>query len=83
MENNSGVKQVLFYFSFVMVFVYLSLGLVFLFSDVLSEVIPPSYRGIVGGVFIVYGVFRLYILMRMRKARKMYEEQQNARKQNP
>lgn len=75
MDQNS-VKTVLFYFSFLMVLVYIALGLLFMFSAFLSEMVP-SYRGMIGGVLIIYGVFRMYILARMRKARKMYEAQRN------
>ncbi len=75
-EQNNTLKEILFYFSFLMVLVYIGIGLMFLFSDFLSDMVK-DYRAVIGGAFILYGVFRMYILMRMRKARKMQNMKRN------
>jgi cytochrome c biogenesis protein CcdA len=79
-DQKNTIKEVLFYFSFLMVLVYIGLGLMFLFSDFMSEMVK-DYRSIIGGVFIIYGVFRMYILMRMRKARNMQNQRINETKE--
>ena len=80
MQPNNTVREVLYYFSFLMVLVYIGIGLMFMFSSFLTEMIP-SNRALIGGIFILYGIFRLYMLIRLKKSRERFKQQQN--EQNP
>ena len=44
---------------FMLVF-YLGMAYMFLFSRVLAERMSPTVRYVMGGVFLLYGVYRLY-----------------------
>ena len=39
---------------------YLGMAYMFLFSRVLAERMSPTVRYVMGGVFLLYGVYRLY-----------------------
>ena len=57
-----------------MVLVYIVFGLALAFSNFIIDMIP-SNRMIMGGILIVYGIFRLYILNRQRKSYRFFQEQ--------
>jgi hypothetical protein len=75
-DQKNSIKEVLFYFSFLMVLVYIGIGLMFMFSNFLSEMVRDN-RAVIGGIFIIYGVFRLYMLIRLKRARDKYRSQEN------
>ncbi len=78
-SENTGVRKALYYFSLVMVLVYIALGAALALSNFMIEMIPNN-RVIIGGVLVVYGVFRMYILNRQRKSYTFFqqEKQKNA-----
>ena len=43
-----------------MLFFYVGMAYMFLFSNVLTENMSPAIRYTMGGIFLVYGIFRLY-----------------------
>jgi hypothetical protein len=74
-SGNPTVKQVLYYFSFVMVLVYMAIGLLFIFTNVLIDLVHKN-RTIIGLFFIAYGIFRGYMLIRLKRSREKFEESQ-------
>ncbi len=76
-SENPGLRKTLFYFSLLMVLVYIALGISVAFSNFMIEMVPNN-RMIIGGILIIYGVFRLYILNRQRKSYKFFQEQKAA-----
>ena len=72
-SENPVLRKTLFYFSLVMVLVYIAFGLAMAFSNFLIEMIPNN-RMIMGVVLIIYGGFRLYILNRQRKSYQFFQE---------
>jgi len=66
-NNNPSVNKIRYYFSFVMVAVYLTLGFVFLFTDIAIDTFP-MYRKPIGITMIVYAVIRTYLTIRKNKA---------------
>lgn len=55
-----------YYFSFVMVVLYLTIGLLFLFSDIAIQTFP-AYREFIGGLLVVYAGFRVYSIIKQNK----------------
>ena len=55
-----GWKRILLVFKFFMILVYIVLGVVILFSNVLLLPIHPTARTIFGIILILYGSFRFY-----------------------
>lgn len=70
-NRNPSVSKISYYFSFVMVALYVIIGLGFLFTDIGIQMFPV-YRQAVGGILLVYAVFRL--IMIIKKNRKENEE---------
>jgi membrane protein YdbS with pleckstrin-like domain len=62
-NNTSPLKKVSYYFSFVMVALYIVIALVFLFTDAAIETFPV-YREAVGGILLVYAVFRIFVIIK-------------------
>ncbi|MBL0046860.1 MAG: hypothetical protein IPP32_02005 [Bacteroidetes bacterium] len=77
-SENPGLRKTLFYFSLLMVLVYIALGIAVAFSNFMIEMVPNN-RIIIGGILIIYGVFRLYILNRQRKSYIFFQEQKAAK----
>ncbi len=75
MEFNSNplVNKIRYYFSFVMITVYLAIGLLFLFTDIVIRLFPEN-RTAIGVVFILYAVYRLYITIKKEKQRNELNE---------
>jgi hypothetical protein len=69
LENNPLINKIRFYFSFLMVLIYLAFGSVFLFSDIAIQTFPV-YREPIGGLLIVYACFRLYSIIKKNKENK-------------
>ncbi len=57
-----GWKHVFLIFKFFMVLVYLGLGFIILYLNVLPLSIGKTGRTFFGIIFILYGIFRIYTL---------------------
>lgn len=56
------------YFNILMTLIYAGIGVVFLFTDFLSNLLPDN-RKLVGGIFLGYSVFRsIVIIQKMKKS---------------
>lgn len=55
-----GFKDILLVFRFFMVLIYVALGVVILFSDLLPLPVNSTGRNLIGIVLILYGTFRIY-----------------------
>ena len=62
-----GMKRVFLIFKFFMVLVYLGLGIVILFFDVFPPSIGHTGKTAFGIVFLLYGIYRIYILYKSLK----------------
>ncbi len=65
-DKNAGLRQAAFYFGSVMVVVYLALGAMFMFTSFLQALVPNN-RVALGFFIFLYGLFRLYLVARLRK----------------
>ena len=57
--RSRGALMMYIFGIFMLVF-YLGMAYMFLFSRVLAERMSPTVRYVMGGVFLLYGVYRLY-----------------------
>lgn len=73
-SENSTVRKGLFLFSLAMVLVYIIFGLALALSNFLIEMIPNN-RQLMGGILVIYGGFRLYILNRQRKSYRFFQDE--------
>ena len=55
------------YFGYLMVVVYLGLGLLLLFSDLVAGGLPQKQRMMLGGLLLVYALYRGYSVVRNTK----------------
>ncbi|MDQ3047379.1 MAG: hypothetical protein M3R27_07505 [Bacteroidota bacterium] len=62
------------YFSFAMVAVYVSFGLLFLFTDIASETVS-QYRTGIGMAMVIYGILRAYIVYTNIRREKAHERE--------
>ncbi|MCW3083182.1 MAG: hypothetical protein JWP12_548 [Bacteroidetes bacterium] len=67
-DSNPSANKLRYYVNFIMVAVYLALGLLFLFTDIAEETFPAN-RKAVGTVLLVYGCFRMIITIQKLKRR--------------
>lgn len=58
-----------YYFGLLMVVLYFIIGLLFVFSDVVIDTFP-AYREVIGGILLLYGVFRLYSIVKRKQRQK-------------
>jgi len=58
-NSNPSAKKISHYFSFMMVAIYIALGLLFLFTAIANETFPV-YRTEVGCLMLVYAGYRSY-----------------------
>jgi len=65
-ESNPLKNKIRYYSGFIMVALYLGIGLLFLFTDIAIETFP-AYRGPVGGLLVVYAGFRMYSIIKRYK----------------
>ena len=67
-DSNPSANKIRYYSNFIMVVIYVALGLLFLFTDIALETFPQN-RIAIGIVFIVYAAFRtLLTIQKIRKA---------------
>ena len=59
-----------FYLSFLLLFFYLIVGFLFLFSDIWVSILPKG-RNIVGALLVLFGAFRFYVAYRRYKRKKL------------
>ena len=55
--SNPSVNKIRYYTHFIMVAVYLALGLLFLFTDIAIDMFPAN-RQPIGIIFLAYAIFR-------------------------
>ena len=67
-KPRTGKELVMYAFGIFMLIFYLVMAYIFLFSKFLTENLSPTVRYIMGGIFLVYGIFRLYRQIRISKA---------------
>ena len=66
-------NKILSYFSYAMVLLYLTLGIVLLFTEVVE--LPRSQRHILGGILLLYALYRGYsIYSRQKNFRDDYHD---------
>ena len=68
-NSNSVIIKVRYYSNFIMIALYLILGLLFLFSKIAIEVFP-IYREAIGGLLISYTFFRMYLILKKKNINK-------------
>jgi len=73
-NSNPSVNKIRYYSGFVMVAVYLTLGLLFLFTDIAIDIFP-AYRKPIGATMVVYGIVRIILAIQKNKR----NQQQNDR----
>ena len=73
-NSNPLVNKIRYYSGFIMVAVYLTLGLLFLFTDIAIDTFP-AYRKPIGATIIVYGIVRIILSVQKNKR----DQQQNDR----
>jgi cytochrome c biogenesis protein CcdA len=59
-----------FYLSFLLLFFYLIVGFLFLFSDIWASILPKG-REIVGVALVLFGAFRFYVAYRRYKRKRL------------
>ncbi len=55
-----SVPPVVKYFGYIMVLVYFVLGAIILFTDEILPGMPQMQRNLLGGLLLLYGLFRAY-----------------------
>ena len=73
-NSNPSVNKIRYYSGFVMVTVYLTLGLLFLFTDIAIEMFP-AYRKPIGATMVIYGIVRIILTVQKNKQ----DQRQNER----
>jgi len=68
-KSNPAVNNIRYYSNFLMIAVYVALGLLFFFTDVAIETFP-NYRKELGMTMLVYSVVRTIMTIRKRKRDK-------------
>lgn len=72
-----NVARFTIYMGFGMIALYFIAGLLILFTNFLLDIIPPTYRIIMGTILIFYAGFRFFMTYKMYKRMKQNEVQQN------
>ena len=60
------MNKIRYYSNFVMIAVYLGLGLLFFFTNIAEETVP-SYRKELGATMMIYAVVRTFLVIRKHK----------------
>ena len=68
-KSNPAVNKIRYYSNFLMIAVYVALGLLFFFTDIAIETFP-NYRKELGMTMLVYSVVRTIMTIRKRKRDK-------------
>ncbi|RYE13667.1 MAG: hypothetical protein EOP51_29380 [Sphingobacteriales bacterium] len=71
-RRRTDPPQILTYFGYVMVLVYFVLGAIILFTDQILPGMPESQRNILGGLLLIYGLYRGYTVYI--KSKKRYDD---------
>lgn len=71
-NSNPSVNKIRYYSSFIMVVVYLGLGLLFLFTDIAIDTFP-EYRKPIGTTMLIYAVIRTFLTIKKNKDRQQDE----------
>lgn len=71
------MQKVAKWFGLLMVPVYVGIGCLFIFSSAMLDLVPTN-RNMIGVVFIIYGMFRLYMSLRLFKNRQQINEKENS-----
>lgn len=70
-DKNAGLRTVAYYFGLAMVFVYIVFGILLIVTNTLQELIPGNKRIPLSIIVISYGIFRLYMTLRLTKKRNV------------
>jgi len=68
------LRNSLSWFGYLMPLAYIALGLFFMLSERMKENFIPSQRYAIGGVIIVYGLFRSFRILKSKKDDKKDEQ---------
>jgi cytochrome c biogenesis protein CcdA len=71
MKINKGINKLRFYLSFVLLGFYLTVGFIFLFTEVWADLVPKG-RYLIGILLILFGVLRFYVAYRRYMTRSHY-----------
>ncbi|MCE3281112.1 MAG: hypothetical protein K0S44_3303 [Bacteroidetes bacterium] len=63
MKLKKGINRVRFYLSFLLLGFYLTVGFIFLFTEVWADLVPKG-RYLIGLLLIIFGILRFYIAYR-------------------
>ncbi len=67
--NSNPADKIRYYSAFLMVAVYLALGLLFFFTEIGADTFP-AYRKEIGFTMLVYGIVRLVLTIRKYRKEK-------------
>jgi len=67
--SHPTVEKLRYYSGYIMIVVYMALGIVFFFTDI-AETTFPSYRKEIGSTMMIYSVIRLVLTYRKNKREK-------------
>lgn len=73
--NPNRLRNILGWFGYLMPFAYIALGLFFMLSERMKENFIPTQRYAIGGLIIVYGLFRAFRIIKSFKDAKEDEEE--------
>ncbi len=71
------LRNTLSWFGYLMPFAYIALGIFFIFSERAKENFIPTQRYAVGGLVIVYGLFRTFRMIKSIKDAKKDEDEES------
>jgi hypothetical protein len=83
MKVKKGINQLRFYSGFLLLGLYLTVGFVFLFTDVWADLVPKG-RVLIGLMLVFFGALRFYIGYRRFISRKEYfktKEEENVKQE--
>jgi len=63
-ENTGNKSKIAFVFGIVMIIFYCVMGIFLMFSDVFVPQLPETVRIILGALFVLYGIYRGYRVMK-------------------
>jgi hypothetical protein len=63
MKLRKNINRFRFYLSFLLLGFYLTVGFVFLFTDVWADLVPKG-RYLIGALLVLFGLLRFYIAYR-------------------
>ena len=63
----NSMKLFLKYLSYLMVIVYIVFSSILLFTKIFATLLQPSQRYALGGLFLIYGLYRCYRVYKQQK----------------